>query len=115
MADSVIEAVDLAVGVAGDVLQHRAPGRALDVDAEVAGLGLFIATWLVLQALKKGTPWLRKYLPWVVVLLAALYVGTYRWVPEVFLILAGTMLTAAGILGGDAMIKRLTEKRPPAA
>lgn len=82
---------------------------------EVAGLGLFIATWLVLQALKKGTPWLRQRLPWVVVVLAALYVGTYRWMPEMFLLLAGTMLTAAGILGGDAMIKRLTEKPPDRA
>lgn len=40
-------------------------------------------------------------------------VVAYRWVPELFLVLAGTMLLAALILGSHAVIRKMTEPKDP--
>lgn len=90
--------------------------QALLVAVSQTGIGelmLPVAIWLVLQALKRVTPGLGKRMPWVVVTLALVLVVAYRWVPELFLVLAGTMLLAALVLGSHAVIRKMTETKDP--
>jgi hypothetical protein len=89
------------------------PARAQQIVSVLAavtagGVSLFLATWMVLQALKKEIPGLRRYMVRAVLGIAALLVITYLVLPILFIALVATLLVAALILGADATIKRMT-------
>jgi hypothetical protein len=81
------------------------------------GLSLFLAGWMVLQALKREMPWLKRYIVRIVLGLAALLVVTYMVVPVVFVAIVCTIMIAALFLAANESIKGMGSKPPdkPAA
>lgn len=89
--------------------------KALETFTAIAagGITLFLAAWIILQALKKEMPGLRKYLVRIVLGIAVALVAAYLFLPLLFVGMVATILVAALILGADATIKRMTNKQPP--
>lgn len=76
----------------------------------VGGVTVPVAAYVVLQALKRSYPGLRRHMPAVVMGLACVIVALFLWSRLAFVWLSGSIVTAALILSAHGAAKTLTQK-----
>lgn len=77
------------------------------------GLTLIVACYVVLQALKRSRRRLAAHMPLLVIALAAALVASLMWAPVVFRFLAGTIVTAALVIGSHGVMKNSARLEDP--
>lgn len=77
------------------------------------GVTLFVALYIVLQSLKRSRPRIAANMPEIVLAASAVLVGTLMWAPPAFVFLAGTIITAALVIGGHATMKSMGGPKDP--
>lgn len=88
----------------------------LDISkASAGGLSLTGAAWVVLQLLKKEMPGLKLYMVRAVLAIALVLTSAAMFLPVLFSLLAGWIISAGLILGVDRMIKHMTKEPPDKA
>jgi hypothetical protein len=76
------------------------------------GLTLIVALYVVLQSLKRSHPRIAAHMPDIILAVAAVLIATVMWAPKAFVLLAGTLITAALVLGSHAVMKNMAQKPP---